>query len=64
MNWKQLHNILIQIIFSKLQGKLVSLSMQKYESNVIEKFLELENEVIIRMYVEELCINNGVLGIF
>jgi hypothetical protein len=45
-----------------LKGNLVSLSMLKYESNVIEKFLELENDTIIGIYVEELCINNGVLG--
>ena len=38
--------------------------MHKYSSNVIEKCLEKEDEVVARIFVDKVCINNLVLGNF
>ncbi len=37
--------------------------MEKYASNVIEKCIEIKEEDILEYYINEICINNGVLGI-
>ena len=36
--------------------------MEKYASNVIEKCIEIKEEDIIEAFIDEICINNGVLG--
>ncbi len=38
--------------------------MLKYSSNVIEKCLEFLDDEVITAFVEEVCIDNGVLGKF
>ncbi len=37
--------------------------MEKYASNVIEKCIEVKEEAILEDYINEICVNNGVLGI-
>jgi hypothetical protein len=36
--------------------------MEKYASNVVEKCIEGPDEGILEAYIEEICVNNGVLG--
>jgi len=38
--------------------------MQKYSSNVVEKCLGSEDECILKLFVNKVCIKNSVLGIF
>ena len=38
--------------------------MEKYASYVIEKCIEVKEEDILGDYIDEICNNNGILGIY
>lgn len=55
-NWEDKE--LIEIL-DKYKGKYVSLSMQKYSSNVLERIIE-KNEENLNLYIEEICNNQDI----
>lgn len=58
--WKEEN---IMPIIKQFFNKLSNLSMQKFSSNVVEKFLQKGGETIITKYIDEISINNRIVDL-
>lgn len=50
-------------IIKQFYNKFCNLSMQKFSSNVVEKFLEKGGEIVISKYIEEVSMNNRIVDL-
>jgi len=58
--WKEEN---VMPIIKQFYGKFINLSMQKFSSNVVEKFLLKGGEPVISKYIEEISINNRIVDL-